>query len=69
MQYAGIRMIRGILRSRGVNIQIIRIRDILYEIDPVGMSSRWATVVKRRTYTVKSPNTLWHIDGNHKLIR
>ena len=69
MPDAGIRMIRGILRSRGINIQIVRIRDMMYEVDPVGMSSRWATVVKRRVYTVKSPNALWHIDGNHKLVR
>ena len=58
-------MIRGILRSHGINIQIVRIRDMMYEVDPVGMSSCWATVVKSCVYTVKSPNALWHIDGNH----
>lgn len=24
---------------------------------------------ERRTYQVAGPNSLWHIDGNHKLIR
>ena len=24
---------------------------------------------RRRVYSVEGPNSLWHIDGNHKLIR
>ena len=31
------------------------------------MSSRRA--LHRREYKVPSPNALWHIDGNHKLVR
>lgn len=69
MPEAGIRMMRGVLRSRGINVQLIRVRDAMYDLDPAGMSSRWANVIKRRVYHVKSPNALWHIDGNHKLIR
>lgn len=26
-------------------------------------------VLRRRQYSVPGPNSLWHIDGNHKLIR
>jgi len=26
-------------------------------------------VTQRRTYSVRGPLELWHIDGNHKLIR
>ena len=26
-------------------------------------------VVRRRSYQVQGPLSLWHIDGNHKLIR
>ena len=29
---------------------------------------RRSEVIKRRVYTVAHPNSLWHIDGNHKLI-
>ena len=36
--------------------------------DPLGMISRYNTV-RRREYSVASPNQLWHIDGNHCLIR
>lgn len=30
---------------------------------------RWATIITRRTYSVPWPNSLWHMDGNHSLIR
>ena len=25
--------------------------------------------IQRRTYSVAGPNALWHLDGNHKLIK
>ncbi len=31
--------------------------------------ARQSSVVKRRIYSVPYPNTMWHIDGNHKLIK
>ena len=37
-------------------------------IDPVGTVLRWNQAVYRRKYSVPRPNSLWHIDGNHKLI-
>lgn len=69
MPDAGMRMVRGVLRSQGISVPIVRIREALYVVDPLGTSLRWATVVKRRQYSVTCPNALWHIDGNHKLIR
>ena len=44
-------------------------RESLRRVDPNGGVSRFATVLHRRVYAVHSPNTLWHIDGYHKLIR
>ncbi|CAC5399386.1 unnamed protein product [Mytilus coruscus] len=40
-------------------------------VDPVGCALRSIERqnVHRRTYKVAGPNSLWHIDGNHKLIR
>ena len=38
-------------------------------MDPLGVKLRSRTVLHRRTYQVKSPNSLWHLDGYHKLIR
>ena len=35
----------------------------------MGGKYSWAQIIPRRTYNVTSPNSLWHIDGHHKLIR
>ena len=59
----------GALRARGINIQRHRVRDCLRRIDPVGTALRWNPRIYRRKYNVPHPNALWHIDGNHKLIR
>ena len=38
-------------------------------IDPSGIEMRLRRCLHRRQYSVASPNSLWHIDGYHKLIR
>ena len=35
----------------------------------MGVELRSRTALHRRVYQVKSPNSLWHLDGYHKLIR
>jgi hypothetical protein len=65
----GIRLTKGFLMGKGHRVQHCRIRDSLIRTDPVGMMDRWAKAVRRRKYKVHSPLSLWHIDGNHKLIR
>lgn len=59
----------GALRSRGLNIQRRRVRNCLRSIDPIGTALRWRSAIYRRKYSVPTPNALWHIDSNHKLIR
>ena len=66
---AGYRMIGGMLRSDGFFVQHERIRQSLRRVDPVGSELRLARALHRREYNVPSPNALWHIDGNHKLVR
>ncbi|XP_046860695.1 uncharacterized protein LOC124453911 [Xenia sp. Carnegie-2017] len=39
------------------------------ELDPVGRALRWRGAIRRRNYNVDCANALWHIDGNHKMIR
>ena len=58
----------GALRSRGLRIQRRRVRACLRRIYPIGTALRWNPTIYRR-YHVRHPNALWHIDGNHKLIR
>ena len=57
------------LRSYGIRVQRQRIRDSLERVDPDGVVNRMRHVLHRRSYTVRSPNSLWHLDGYHKLIR
>ena len=35
----------------------------------MGIETRLRRTLHRRTYNVPGPNSLWHIDGYHKLIR
>lgn len=62
-------MVIGHLRARGLNIQRKRVRDSIRRVDPGGADQRTSMRIHRRTYYVPCPNFLWHIDGNHKLIR
>ena len=59
----------GALKSRGIRVQRSRVRVLMRELDPVGTALRWRGAIYRRNYSVRCANTLWHIDGNHKMIR
>ena len=67
----GIRRMRGFLSSQGFRIQWDRIRNSMWRIDPAGLILRslQLNIVSRRKYSVAGPLALWHMDGNHKLIR
>ena len=65
----GRRRFIGALRSRGLNVQRWRITESLRRVDPVGTALRWRMTIHRRKYYVPTPNSLWHIDSGHKLIR
>ena len=61
-------MITGHLLSRGIHIQRQRLRDSLVRLrgfTNIGINRS----IFRRSYSVPGPNFLWHIDGNHKLIK
>ncbi|KAL3978152.1 dystonin [Sarotherodon galilaeus] len=68
---AGCRMMMGHLRSRGIYIQRFRLMDSMRRVNPEGVKMRRLSIqtARRRQYSVPAPNHLWHIDGNHKLIR
>lgn len=59
----------GYLRGFGIKIQRCRIRESLSRVDPMGVLRRFRRILHRRQYSVAMPNSLWHIDGHHKLIR
>ena len=61
--------IEGELRAEGIRVQRRRLRESVKRVDPVGRRLRRINGIKRRIYSVHSPLSLWHMDGNHKLIR
>ena len=67
----GNKRMTGYLAARGVRIQQRRVRESMCRVDPEGTLLRALelNVINRRRYSVPSPLALWHIDGNHKLIR
>ena len=45
-------------------------RESLIRVDPAGAAQRaMSSRLERREYSVPAVNSLWHLDGNHKLIR
>ena len=66
--YSGESYVRGALRGRGIWVQRSRVRESLSRLDPVGRAVRRTYEICRRSYNVRSPNHLWKIDSNHKLI-
>ena len=68
----GIRRMKGFLLARGIRIQWERVRVSLWRVDPEGilLRSMQLNLVRRRHYSVPvGPLSLWHLDGNHKIIR
>ncbi|CAB4029591.1 PREDICTED: uncharacterized protein LOC107351207 isoform X2 [Paramuricea clavata] len=66
---AGLRLVQGSLRQQSLVVQRLRVLHSLRRVDPVASTLRNARQIIRRKYNVKAPNSLWHIDGNHKLIQ
>ena len=65
----GYRMMEGHLLTRSIRVQQYRVREAMLRTDLVEVITRGCYAVHRRIYNVPGPNALWHIDGNHKLIR
>ena len=68
-QRMGPNAVKARLFAQGYKIQRYRVREAMLRVDPGGAAVRIAPSIQRRTYSVAGPNSLWHVDGNHKLIR
>ena len=66
---AGYRRVHSQLKSRNVKVTQSRVRESMHRTDPEGIAMRWLNITSRAAYSVSGPLSLWHIDGNHKLIR
>lgn len=65
----GERLLIGHLANRGIIVQRSRVRAAIHRVDPENTALRRSVTIRRRVYHVDGPNCLWHVDGNHKLIR
>ena len=67
----GYRRMVGSRKARGITVQEKRVRRSMLRVDMEGVLSRSVelTTIRRRKYQVKGTKSLWHTDGNHKLIR
>lgn len=65
----GNRQMYGHLLSRGIRVQYHRVRESQSRVDPEGSVMRQLRNLRRRHYSVRGPQHLWHIDGHHKMIR
>ena len=67
----GYKNISGLLLAKGSRTQQDRILKIMRTVDPQGtlLHALSLRIVHRRRYHVPSAQLLWHVDGNHKLIR
>ena len=60
---------KGHLMRLGVKVRRSELRASIHRVDHERTVERHSHVVNRRTYLVAAPNSVWHVDGNHKLIR
>ena len=65
--HCGEAMMKGYLLSIDIHIQRERLRQSIRRV--TGSEQRNSHNIYRRTYSVPGPNSLWHIDGHHKLIK
>ena len=67
----GYRRMLGHLATRGLRVREIGVRESMHRVDPNGVLLRTLEnrIIQRRGYNVYSPRALYHLDGNHKLIR
>lgn len=62
--------VRAQLRAQQICVQRRRVRDSMLRVNPGAAAARTMSQrLHRRAYRVAGPNSLWHLDGNHKLIR
>lgn len=65
----GERMIIGHLRALNIRVPRSRVRASIHRVDPSNVAIRRMVTIRRRVYFAEGPNSVWHIDGHHKLIR
>ena len=66
---AGETNVIGHLRARNFHVPRQRVRNSIDRVDPEGPSMQSSRAFRHRVYETPCPNYVWHIDGNHKLVK
>ena len=68
---AGEVMVLGHLHAKGIHVPRAKIchASAIHRLDPLGPTECRRPPIRRWVYSVPCPNYVWHIDGNHKLIK
>ncbi len=53
----------------GYKVPRMQLRECIRRVDPEGVEERSRKKIKRAVYHSDGPHHVWHIDGNHKLIK
>ncbi|EEB86955.1 hypothetical protein MPER_15910, partial [Moniliophthora perniciosa FA553] len=66
---SGVRYFEGLVRGT-LNLRVTqkRIRKCFKQANHIAKVLQKKQALRRRTYSVKRSNSLWHVDGHHKLI-
>ena len=62
-------LIKGHLISRGIRVPRQALHDSIHRVDHENIDACCNSIIHRRVYSVPHPNSVWHIDGHHKLVR
>lgn len=62
-------MLQGFLLSMNINVPRAKLRQAIHRVDHANTLHRRSQVIRRRVHCTPYPNEMWHIDGNHKMIR
>ena len=63
----GSKFMSSVLQDQGHRVVRRRVRESMARVDILGNLERWASWIPRSVYSVRGPNSLWHMDGNLKL--
>lgn len=66
---SGETMIQGQLLHRGIKVPRAKLCESIHCVDHANTVNRHSSVIKRRIYSTPHPNSVWNLNGNHKMIR
>ena len=62
-------MLQGLLIHQGIKVPRKKLRSAIHHVDHANTVLRRSSTISQRIYTTPCPNSVWHVDGNHKMIR